>query len=67
MDDLALILFIDWSNGHIKDKESICHYKESVSIDQIINIIGVTFYTYLYFYQYYDKKVKSLLNNNFPF
>jgi len=61
MDDFPMICFIDWSNGPIenpieikRDNESIslhnvCHIDESVSIKQIINIIGTTFWTVWYF------------------
>ncbi|HEC37873.1 MAG TPA: hypothetical protein ENI29_06525 [bacterium] len=65
MDDFSSILFIDWSNGLVKHRQSICHFKESVSIEQIINIIGITFYTYLYFYQFYDLNVKKITSEIF--
>ncbi len=65
MDDFSSILFVDWSNGLVKQRKSICHFKESVSIEQIINIIGITFYTYLYFYQFYDLNIKKIISEIF--
>ncbi len=62
MDDFSSIIFIDWSNGPVRDPTAICHYYESVSINQVIHIIGVTFYSYLYFYHYYEEELKDLLS-----
>ncbi|MCJ7570748.1 MAG: hypothetical protein MUO82_02565 [Candidatus Thermoplasmatota archaeon] len=39
MDDWTTIGFIQWSCGEPTDPQSICHNKETVSLQQIINII----------------------------
>jgi len=49
MDDFPSICSIDWSNGPVAIPSGgfypECHIDESVSIRQVINIIGTTFYT----------------------
>ncbi len=61
MDDFPMICFIDWSNGPIDNPieikgidesinlHNVCHIDESVSIKQVMNIIGTTFWTIWYF------------------
>jgi hypothetical protein len=49
MDDFPLICSIDWSNGPVvtptEDYFNRCHVDESISIKQVINLIGTTFWT----------------------
>lgn len=49
MDEFPLISFIDWSNGAVGGRDAICHLDESVSIHQVINIIGLTCLAVNYF------------------
>jgi len=55
MDDFPIICSIDWSNGPIvkptTEYFNVCHVDESVSLRQVINIIGTTFWTVLLLYR----------------
>lgn len=60
MDDFPNICSIDWSNGPVvtptKKYYNECHVDESVSIKQVVNIIGTSFWTIHYLNQIYLKK-----------
>jgi len=56
MDDFPSICSIDWSNGPVitpsENLFNVCHVDESVSIKQVINIIGTTFWTVRHLYDH---------------
>ncbi len=57
MDDFPFICNIDWSNGPAvplkEDFLPVCHVDESVAVEQLINIIGTTYFTVEFFVSKY--------------
>ncbi len=62
MHDFPLIGFIDWVNGKVAERISHCHLDESVSLQQIKNIIGLIVYAVAHF----DYKIRNKPNPVFP-
>lgn len=60
MDDFPFICSIDWSNGPVMIPLNgflpVCHVDESVSIKQIVNIIGTAFWAVWFF----NKRIEKL-------
>lgn len=48
MDEYPLMGFVDWSNGKVLHRDSVCHQDESVMMEQLVNIIGTLVCTGLF-------------------
>jgi hypothetical protein len=55
MDEFSFITFIDWSNGRVGSEHAVCHLDESILVEQLINVIGLTYCTV----DYFNKKFKE--------